>query len=383
MESGRGCSFEGDSFNGRVNTSKTTERPRECLGLLSRTRIGLTLLTLAAGSLACTPHERKAANDSGGISLSEEGGDGQEGVDEGEVDSDGPGEGGVEEGSSLLDLPDDEETLIGCKEITFLFVVDNSFSMKPHQAALADSFPEFMNAIQSKLTQKGVYFEQYKIALIKTDSYWRQSCEQLCKQDDAVCEVGDVNLCEGNYNKCHDTLGAFVTWPKHQAEPCLSENGPRYITSQMPFEEQVKAFECLQPGDSGSGEERQLSALYHAIDLSDSGECNEGGMPIKGPMVITMITDEEDEKWWEAETEILAKTIISKVGGEENVVALGILPHAGTCDNADAPVLKSFFQKFDPEKVFIADVCSENYTSFFDSSVDVIVDTCVEYKPAE
>jgi hypothetical protein len=107
----------------------------------------------------------------------------------------------------LPDVPPAE----GCRNIDFLFVIDNSGSMSAQQQHLLDSFPGFIAAIQASL----VDVDSYHVGVMTSDAYYA---------NEAGCDV----------------LGGLVTQTESGAcGPFVA--GQRFITED---DDLATAFQC-------------------------------------------------------------------------------------------------------------------------------------------
>jgi len=277
--------------------------------------------------------------------------------------------------------PDTGEPVAGCQKIDFLFVVDNSGSMSDEQQSLATSFDGFITSIQNT-----VKAEDYHIMVIDTDagSSFLQECLVLC----AIlpeCQGYPCNMLptpEG----CDATLGAgLLQNPKGEA--CGIAGDDRYMVDGQP--NLSKTFECVaKVGTNGDGSERPMEAMIAAVStLNVPGACNEGFLRNDALLVVTFITDEEDDGQskgspvgWQA------GLVAAKKGAESSIVVLGLIgdtdqPNA-TCAEGEAeasPRLRTFAESFTFGSW--APICSLDYAPFFDASVSVIDTACKQFEP--
>jgi len=299
--------------------------------------------------------------------------------------SSGGDEGGVKfdlgDDSGGIDPNPDTSEVEGCRKIDFLFVVDNSGSMGDEQEALAKSFDGFIHSIQNT-----VKAEDYHIMVIDTDagSSFLQSCFFVC-QFLPECEgypCNNLPVAEG----CDATLGAgLMNNPKGNA--CGVTSGKRYMVDGQP--DLSSTFQCLaKVGTNGDGSERPMEAMIAAITgLSAPGGCNEGFLRKDALLVVTFITDEEDDgqskgtpAGWNA------ALVAAKVGAEKSIVVLGLIgdpdqPNPVCAPNqAEAsPRLRSFAESFTFGSW--GSICSPDYAPFFDASVSVIDAACQQFEP--
>lgn len=157
-------------------------------------------------------------------------------------------------------------------------------------------------------------------------------------------------------------------------------------------------------GTSGTGDEKPMEAMVAAVGKElNTASCNAGFLRKEALLVVTIITDEEDdqgdvsgssgskdgpEEWYKA-------LVAAKGGDPKNVVVLGLIgtekdnecdPLVGPEVNIDtegaqiSERLMTFVKKFKKRGV-IGDVCAENYGEFFREAVGVIDLACEEKPP--
>ncbi|MCA9700173.1 MAG: hypothetical protein KC431_21795, partial [Myxococcales bacterium] len=183
----------------------------------------------------------------------------------------------------------------GCQKVDFLFVIDNSGSMLEEQDNLASSFPAFINSISSTLSQA----QDYHIMVIDTDHWVFAGCNILSclfPPLPGICvgyECGDVP------EQCEDILGAGVTWPKGANASninCNFSSGKRFITDNQP--NLPGTFQCAARvgTDSTDDPERPMEAMVAAVSGQGAvGTCNDGFLRDDAILVVTFITDEDDD----------------------------------------------------------------------------------------
>jgi|GEM_PF-893943 len=316
----------------------------------------------------------------------------------------------------------------GCKGVDFLFVIDNSGSMEGEQQNLINSFPGFIDSIQTKLTELGA--TAFHIMVTDTDAATIEfnpgclfecyanptgmcsdgtpcalsgdiDCLQTCASDiNATCASGLV--CKdhvecGSTDECACTLGAGKREDAMGA-PCPIESPARFL--EQGEVDLPGTFDCLaRVGTNGSGAELQVQSAVQAIssELGAPGACNERFVRRDAALVITIITDEEDgEMGGSAGTpeEWKTKILEAKGGDERGVVMLGLVGDTGepgaVCsggglmgsNGADpSPILRGFVSSFMYN--VLGSVCSSDYAPFFEQAVDLIQTTCEDYVPPE
>ncbi len=272
----------------------------------------------------------------------------------------------------------------GCAALDFLFVIDNSGSMGDNQQALIASFPGFIQKIQETVTQA----DSYHIMVVDTDSYWND-CSIECQFFPLMCQFDDVNVCDGVPSVCDATLGGGVNFPVGEDasnQYCELTGGQRYITPAEPFDALPQKFQCIaQVGTDGDSEEKPLQAMTAAVSPEHQGPggCNTGFLRDDAVLVLTIITDEEDQSTGTANG--LYQNIVAQKGGHpENVVVLGLindgdLPNPVCPPEAVVPRLVEFLEYF-PNSMR-GSICDLNYAPVFEQAVDLINTTCEEYVP--
>lgn len=313
-----------------------------------------------------------------------------------------------------LDLPDgttDSSGLAGCAKADFLFVVDASGSMANEQASLITSFPGFIATIT-----RTVSASDYHIMAISTDDGMNTgvnsqcmmggictctpaptcceiSCESGTTCNGAPCDDLPIGPCDYKYGsgRLFDASG----------ESCTIADSRRYMLATQP--DLGATFECTaNVGTYGSGDEKPMLAAIEAVSPAQNapGACNDGFLRDDAILVLTFITDEEDDiadmqmgspggpqQWYEA-------MVAAKGGDPEAVVVLGLvgdsnLPNGVCLPDVDpnmngigaeaAPRLQSFVDMF-PNGV-LGSVCAPDYTPFFAEAVDVIDFACDNFEP--
>ena len=280
------------------------------------------------------------------------------------------------------EVPDPEE---GCQKVDFVFVVDSSPSMADEQDNLLASFPGFISAIEDTLQVNDFHV--------------------------MVIDAGEVSG-----GGCDGTLGAGQV-RSGNGQDCGLMGGQRYATAATP--DLPNAFSCMaNRGDDGPGNERTMDALLQGLGLQAlAGACNDGFLRDDAILVVTMITDEEDDPGdGSADVPPLDGSCVpvdmdpnsggdpptwkttlvgAKNGDEEAIVVLGLI---GDCDVGGcpgmaidplgggvpsgaepAPRLRTFIESFIHGST--GPVCANDYTPFFDSAVSVIDSACSDFEP--
>ncbi len=316
--------------------------------------------------------------------------------------------------------PDGEQ---GCEKVDFLFVIDHSGSMQSEQDALIASFSGFIDAIEERLDQEGTFH----IMVTDVDAWVYGACEADGCQAAAQCEAqsatgecdcafecGMRTLCTeyGDYQcgatqpfECEDVLGAAVTHPRGYGASntdCAFASGARYIDGSEP--DVGSAFACAaQVGIGSSNPEVPMQAMVEAIRADgDAAACNDGFLRDDAILVVTVITDEDDNgpggddpvgdspgtphDWFDA-------LVAAKGGNADAIVTLSLIGDTGQpgalCQPLDhttglgaenCPRIREFTALFG-DQGHVASICAASYESFFLEAVDSIGQACDEFVP--
>ncbi len=194
-----------------------------------------------------------------------------------------------------MGMPDfDPPQPAGCEgKIDFLFVVSSGGTMQSSQKRLLASFPGFMAAIQSQLSEFDL-----QILSANTDESWAIADCTTCT--DSCDPQGEPPYCGAKFTVCDKKVGAGVTFPTGlyaANRRCDLDSGRRYM---MPGQQDLPGtFSCMaQVGVHGSSitGEAMVAALQPAINDPDNEyACNGGFLRNDALLVVTLIQDNYDE----------------------------------------------------------------------------------------
>ncbi len=283
--------------------------------------------------------------------------------------------------SGMMSGAGDEAGNAGCEKVDFVFVIDSSLSMEDEQGNLINSFPGFIHAIEDELD-----VDDFHLMVVDAGDPDGPGC-------DGTLGVGQVESADGM--------------------DCGLSGDARYATQTQ--SDLVDAFTCMASrGIDGSLNEQTMQALVNAIGpLNEPGECNEGFLRDDAILVVTLITDEEDDPddrsggplngecapidddensdgdpqaWHDA-------VLAAKGGNADAIVVLGLI---GDCDEdgmcpgfafgpdgitgaEPAPRVREFVQSF--PRGSIGPVCAPDYAPFFTAAVGAIQSACEDFMP--
>ncbi len=247
---------------------------------------------------------------------------------------------------------------MGCDKIDFLFVVDNSDSMRDHQTNLRQSFPGFIDAVQATLED----VNSLHVGVVTTDAYGPNS---------AGCDdVGGLVTRTGGTNSSQAVCGPYA------------ENA-NYMTEA---DDLADTFSCAaQVGTDGASDELPVYAMVRAVvgDLAGDGECNQGFLRDDALLVIVFVTDcgtfgppgGEPQDWYDL--------IVAARGFWQNVVVVSVIEtslDSGLSERLDGRRIAEFTELFG-EHGLVGDIEMPDYSPLLSEAVDRIRLGCDEFIP--
>jgi len=308
----------------------------------------------------------------------------------------------------------------GCQKVDFLFVIDNSGSMEDEQQNLIGSFPGFVSAIRDK-----VEGEDYHMMVVTTDPKgWPNdgggsmtSCHNgncICTPTPDCCE----DVCDGNLScfgfpctqlddatDCDFEFGAGQRFGLVESRECLPAG--QHYHAELPGADPAvldEMFQCAaNVGIYGDGNEMPMAAIEQAIDAARNGPggCNEGFLRDDAVLVVTLITDEEDDHeylgavgspgepgdYYQAlvtakNDDPMAVVMLALIGDPDQpngICPPGATPGTTGVGAEAAPRLRALTELF-PYGV-AGSVCAADYSPFLVDAVSVIDTACDEFVP--
>jgi len=264
----------------------------------------------------------------------------------------------------LLPPPVPEGAPRGCTKIDFLFIIDNSNSMRDEQQNLVQSFPGFVDVMRDV-----VDVHDFHMMVVSTSGDREDEDEPALDPD-----------------QCDEIQGAGRRFSRN-GDDCAIAGGRSYMDQDQPGLEAT--FSCVaEVGTGGSVVEEPMDAMIAATSasLNAPGRCNDGFLREDAILVVTVITDEEDdsdsepEDWQEA-------LLAAKKGNTDALVVLGLVGdnnidgglRGGPCSLLDAdgaPRLQQFVDSFSG---MLGSVCAPDYTPFFQTAVGSIDSACEDF----
>ncbi|MGH1340313.1 MAG: hypothetical protein ACRBN8_02085 [Nannocystales bacterium] len=261
-----------------------------------------------------------------------------------------------------LDLPHidpDGYVPMGCEKVDFLFVVDNSDSMRGHQESLRASFPGFIETVESTLEE----VTSYHLGVVTTDAYEFNLDEQRCR------EVGGLVTRTGGANSSDALCGPYA-------------EGHNFMTE---LDDLSTAFSCAASvGTDGDPNEAPVFAMTRVItgDLDGAGECNEGFLREDALLVVVLLTDcgtfgppgGSPQDWFDL--------IVGAKTYWQNVVVVSVIEQSDSAQNkeVDGRRLAEFTEMFQ-DNGLVGDVAEPDYSPLFAEAVGRISLACDAFVP--
>lgn len=258
------------------------------------------------------------------------------------------------------------------QKIDYLFVIDNSGSMKEEQQALAASVPGFIASIEAKL-------------------------DMAVDVHAGVILTGEINHFSRNFGSECERIGSLLRetdGPDSSRRQCYPDGRPKYSTSATDLAAELDC--ALHAGTGGSGQERPMDALLGALSpkLVESKHCNKGFFRKDAMLVITLLTDEEDDRLKDGSSALGSKgnpkewtrrLIELRGGNKESVVVLGLIgTKDSTCDPLITPGqepsefgaeisrrLETFIRSFGDQGL-VGDICAPRYDGYFSKAAGTV-----------
>jgi len=244
---------------------------------------------------------------------------------------------------------------VQCTTLDILVVVDNSDTMAEEQAKLTQALPQFIASVQSQLPD---VMGSIHVGVLATDS------------------------------------PLFVTaTPAATCTPYAS--GANWLAAGETLATELACATSL--GVAGDPDERPMQMTIEALSPEQLGTegFHDGFLREAGPLVIVLVTDEEDdlepETEWGSEgdpADWVTAIAASKGGWVQDVVVLSLVGHdkPNACpeyqwngvDGAElAPRLIEFTESFPRHAV--GDPCAMEYTTFLNAAAAQVVEACGNY----
>lgn len=239
-----------------------------------------------------------------------------------------------------------------CREVDFLFVIENSPSMAAYQRNVADNIDVFIDGIEEVVDT----LETVHIGVVTAEPY------------------------RPNVTGC-DQLGGLIvrTGDDHERYECGPyAEGKNFMTDRDDLD---RAFRCAATlGTDGSDHDAPMAAALSAVSppLTDPGQCNEGFLGKDALLVLVIVSDTYPSATQlpsDIDPYFAGTSIVERVGGFDDVVVVLISSTDATpCLNPLAPALADFAHLF--YNYYEGSICESDYRRVFAPAVDVVKAAC-------
>jgi hypothetical protein len=313
-------------------------------------------------------------------------GDGDADSGDGDADSGGESDSSADDGAPKYDVDSDEgpapgcgagDGECGCDAVDLLFVIDNSGSMQPYQEALADTFPEFVDAMIGSLpagTDLHVGISSTSFGSPSAGGKGSSGCSNAQYDAEAMANhyppPSQPNGQNGGQGRLYEYQGKRFYAQNTSDDPSGLEAW--FTGAAISVGEQGSNWEMVSAG--GAWVTHPDNEAHNAGFLRDAGAV----------LVVFVLTDEFDNSPEDAgvyhDLVVAAK---QQCGGDTCVVAGGMAPPCvpDTPDN----VLNEFLSSFGSDPIW-GDIGAENDTSHYpdvlgNALAQVIAETCEQIPP--
>lgn len=244
---------------------------------------------------------------------------------------------------------DDDDPPQTCREVDFLFVIDNSDSMADNQAKVLAHFDVFLDGISRTVER----LDSIHVGVVTSDAY---------EFNNATCrDLGGLVVETGGRGSSSRACGPYA-------------DGHNYMSDA---DDLSSAFRCAaQVGTGGSARESTLTAAIAAISspMTDRGACNEGFLRPGALLVLVVVTDEDTDL-----DPLVALEQLTAAKDDEDLVLVVLAngPNSGCSGDSYGRVadqlarVTSLFTHG-----FIGPICAPSYDDVFADAVEVVEDAC-------
>lgn len=276
-------------------------------------------------------------------------------------------------------MPDFGGPPAGCKgKIDFVFAISASPNMVDEQAKVTASFPGFVATIEQEFPD----FDYHIMVAGSRGSVF------ACEGCQGSCPMGPPDYpCNEPVTSCDLTEGAGITLPRGwyaSNQRCELFGGRRYIQQGEP--DLLAAFTCIATVGRSGDDSIVEDAVYSVSPaMIGRGGCNAGFLRDDALLVITVITDGDDdlsgfdpEGWRQA--------FFDAKGGDGDAIVLFIVASdrdqpQGLCQPYIPYVSKLRTWSTLMPHAIIASVCEPDYTPFFAEAAALVKQQCEVFVP--
>jgi hypothetical protein len=239
-----------------------------------------------------------------------------------------------------------------CREVDFLFVIDDSQTMGIYQQNLVENYGVFIDGIEEAISN----IESTHVGVITTERYqynpWQ--CGGL----------GGLIVATGGPGSSDKQCGPYRA-------------GDNYMTERDNLD---VAFPCAaRVGTGGADHDAPLAAIVAAVSspLVDEGSCNHGFHREGALLVLVIISDTAPSSGgpFDIDPYFSSAALLEAIGDLDDIVVVLIASTEDTpCLNPLSDGLATFADNF-PHS-FVGGICEHDYTGIFAGAVEVVKNAC-------
>lgn len=172
-----------------------------------------------------------------------------------------------------------------CDKIDILFVIDNTITMYEKQTKLVAAFPSFLEQLTLAMPSAA---GSIHLGITKTDVFGMDDEPDVDPTNPCAYQLG------GLVSRATEPEGMTGLGPD-----CEFYSGKPFMTTSSSLEEE---FACAATvGIQGNPSERQVDSTLAALspERGATGQCSAGFLRPDAPLVVVLLTDEDDD--WSAE----------------------------------------------------------------------------------
>lgn len=252
-----------------------------------------------------------------------------------------------------LDLPASPDQP-GCGFVDVLFVVDNSKSMAQYQTALADAFPQFVDAMIANLPAN----VDLHVGITTTDFYCTGSGQDCCPDN---CPIGNTQCQIGTTPEEVEALDMFYVPPTSgnngangaQGRLFVHEDLAYFATNTADDPAPLKAWftgAAVAAGEQGSSLEMPVAAAAYTTSATNAG-ANEGFLrDDDAVLLVFFLTNDPDASVEVLQTyTAMVRDAKAGCGGDACILTAGLIKK---CVPAENQKLWQFMKAFGEEPIW-------------------------------
>ena len=254
-----------------------------------------------------------------------------------------------------LDLPPsmDLPPMVGCGAVDVLFVIDNSKSMGEYQMALADAFPQFVDAMLDNLPEN----VDLHVAVTTTDFTCETSNTDPCCPDD--CPVGNTMCQIGSTPEEVELLQSFYRPPTSGSTGSNGGQGRLFVHDGQAYyalnttEDPAGLKDwftgaATAAGEQGSSLEMPVAAAGYALDPINA-TANEGFLRSEDAILLLVFLTNDPDASLDSVADYRDMVLAAKNDCPECILTAGLLK---SCVPSENQRLWQFMKAFGDEPVW-------------------------------